>query len=144
MLSNKCTWVGIGVELDTNFRLYNELITLNNEIADYDNKSFKFSALNQPHLNLYDLDLPKENLQKIITILKDGTKGVQTFEAQITGIKAFDFGIIYLELEKHPLLQQIHEKIVKAVSELKKDCVCQDYLQPWRKYTAEQKLSERH
>jgi|GEM_PF-2870007 len=135
-MQNNCSWIGIGVEL---FPLLTQQCTvLNTEITLINPTSYKFSENNRPHLNLYDLDAPERNTSKIISTLNSVLSDMTSFEVRILKLDYFQFGAIFLEVEKHPLLLNLHNTVVSTVYKYKGTCVCKDYSQPWRKYTPEQ------
>jgi 2'-5' RNA ligase len=135
-MQNHCSWLGIGVELPS--VLSQQCNKLNTEITLINPRSYKFSQENRPHLNLYDLDLPETNVPDIISALNNVLSNMSSFEVRILKIGYFNFGAIFLEVEKHPLLINLHTAVVDTVYKYKGNCVCTDYSQPWRKYTREQ------
>lgn len=104
----------------------------------YLSASYKFTENNRPHLNLYDLDVPERNISEITPALNNVLSNMRSFEVKILKIGYFNFGAIFLEVEKHPLLINLHNVVVETVYKYNGNCVCKDYLQPWRKYTHEQ------
>src|SRR5262249_17999723 len=131
-----CSWIGIGIELP--HLLSEQSIKINKEILAINPDSYEFSPSNRPHLNLYDLDVPESKISEIIISLGDVLKDKASFEVKILNINYFQFGAIFLELERHPALLDLHSAIVLAVAPYRGNCMCKDYLQPWRKYTQEQ------
>ncbi len=132
-MQNNCSWIGIGVELPS--LLTQQCISVNNEISLVNPASYKFSQNNRPHLNLYDLDVPERNISEITSALNNVLSDTPSFEVKILKIGYFQFGAIFLEVEKHPLLLHLHNIVVSTVYKYKGNCVCKDYLQPWRKHT---------
>lgn len=135
-MQNKCSWIGIGVDLP--FSLTSQCISVNNEISLVNPTSYKFYENNRPHLNLYDLEVPERNIPEIANGLNNVLGNMSAFEVKIPKIGYFSFGAIFLEVEKHPLLINLHTKIVETVYKYKGNCICKDYMQPWRKHTHEQ------
>jgi 2'-5' RNA ligase len=135
-MQSKCTWLGIGVELPP--ALTQACKEINTEILKINPQSYKFSQNTRPHLNLYDLDVPENNASEITSSLRNILKTVSSFEVKILKIGYFHFGAIFFEIEKHHSLLDLHSSVVSTVSKYKGNCICKDYLQPWREYTQQQ------
>ncbi len=135
-MQNNCKWVGIGVELVP--LLVQQCSLINTAISLINLASYKFSDTNRPHLNLYDLDVIEEDISDIIVALDRVLKDTASFRVKILKVDYFHFGSIFLEVENHPLLLDLHNTVVSTVYKYKGSCVCKDYLQPWRNYTQDQ------
>jgi len=60
-----CVWVGIGTNWTIGDNEHQTFFELNKWLVDHHNSRIIFNSTNQPHLNYYDLDVPKENLASI-------------------------------------------------------------------------------
>jgi 2'-5' RNA ligase len=139
MVAEKCVWIGIGTNIKKEDNLYIECKAINNLLTKKYGNLILFSKTNEPHLNLYDLDIPKKNLKQIKDIIQKIASNYDSFELKIKSVNYFPFGLFFIEIENDKILQELHEKIVKEVSQLKGDCICEDYLKPQRNYDSEQK-----
>jgi len=119
--------------------IYRKIVQMNDLLAmKYDAKK-DFAGSEHPHLNLYDLSAPNENVKLIAERVKTISENQKSFSIKIKGINYFHFGLIFLEIEKNDVLTKLHEKVVEDVVKLKGSCIDEDYLAPHRKYTARQK-----
>ncbi|MEW5805314.1 MAG: 2'-5' RNA ligase family protein [Patescibacteria group bacterium] len=137
--NQNCIWVGIGIEVPMGSQICREIIKANNLLVDKYRAKKGFSGSKHPHLNLYDLSVPNENIRLIAEKLKGISKTQKSFTVKIEDINYFHFGLIFLKIEKSDALVKLHEKIVEEVAKLKSGCIDADYLTPHRKYTARQK-----
>lgn len=136
---SKCAWIGIGVELSNNNSLNKECLEISNRIREINPPSTTFTKSNRPHLNLYDLDVPEENIYLISNKLNSVLKDFTSFTVKVNNIGYFVFGTVFIQLEKNPLLIELQKMVIECISPFKGQCVCQDYLQPWRKYSQGQR-----
>lgn len=137
------TWIGIATNFSIEESCYEQLIKLNELVVEkYDGRA-KFSPLWEPHLNYYDLDVPKRYLDDIKDILQDIAKNQTPFNIKTDGIKHFSHGIVYLSVIKNKALDQLETSIVKKISRLKGACRCHDYWNRARtkEYSNEQRIN---
>jgi len=137
---NHCIWIGIGVDIKKKDNLYKEWTSINKILSNGSANTLSFSENRLAHLNLYDLDIPKDNLNKIQEELNKIATQMKSFGVPIKAVRHFPFGLFYIEVEKSKPLLKLHKTIVEKISPLKADCICQDYLEPHRKYNQTQKL----
>ena len=135
----KCEWLGIGSDVWKESELFKEITIINEILNSKYNGVSVFSDTNRPHLNMYDLDVPTENIPQVISELEDLLKDRSGIKTVISKLEYFPFGLFYLKLEATPELKTLHRSIVEKVSKYKGNCVCKDYLKPRRKYNIEQK-----
>ena len=138
-LNKKCVWIGIGVKIHKEAKLCYECREMSQFLYEKYENLIMFSKTNEPHLNIHDLDVPKDNLNLIADKIRTIISNQTVFEVKIKQINYFTFGVFFIELENNENLQRLHKDIVKSVSLLKEKCVCEDYLKPKRIYTLEQK-----
>lgn len=138
--NSKCVWIGIGVELTNSQSIYSDCILINKYLFNKKITSSHYSKDEPPHLNLYDLDIKTNNFSQSKIILKNILKDRKSFYVKVKSIEYFPFGLFFIELEKNHELIQLHELVVKNISELKGNCVNPSYLEPHRSYNSEQKL----
>ncbi len=133
--SKDCIWIGIGIDLPKQSNVYRDVVKFNKQLV----KNYGIKKDFYPHLNIYDLSVPKDNLKAIIKKLKAFVSAQKSFKIKIGKINSFSFGIIFLEVNKSKQLELLHKNIVKEVAVLKGECIDKDYLSPNRKYTKRQK-----
>src|SRR3989344_7973333 len=136
--NQNCIWMGIGIDIPEGSEIYRRIIEMNDLLVEkYDSKK-DFAGSEHPHLNIYDLSVPRENTKLITERVKTISENQRSFTATIKGVDYFSFGLIFLEVEKNDILKKLHKKIVGDVVKLKGDCIDNDYLSPHRKYSAKQ------
>lgn len=141
-MNNDCVWIGIGINIKSGDEGYEEFIKLNNDLVQNYGSTFVFDAeTNQPHINLYDLDIPKANLGNIESELQEIASQFNPFSVQLNNTTFFDHGTIFVACELNSELKRLEEKVVKNIVDFKGSCRTEDYSQPWRKYTEEQILN---
>jgi 2'-5' RNA ligase len=138
-INKSCVWIGIGIDIPKGTNLYNECIYINKLLSKKYGNTLLFSEDESVHLNFYDLDIPRNNLNEIKLKLKKIASRIKSFEVSLKSISYFPFGLFYIEVENEDNLSKLHQTIVKTISPLKGNCLCQDYLQPHRKYNQAQK-----
>ena len=136
---SKCVWIGIGVEIKEETSLYKECLKINRLLSDEYGAQINFSDNQVPHLNIYDLSIPEENISSVTNVLATIVDSLRKFSIKINMVGHFPFGLFFLEIENNNILKSLHAQIVNAVNPLREDCVDPDYLQPHRKYTNQQK-----
>lgn len=122
-----CTWIGIGAVIEKENPLYPDLKTINDFLTKEMSGGFGYSDVLRPHVNLYDLSVPVENIPKINESLSKILAGQKSIECKITGIKSFKFGIIYAEVEKNDQLVELHKKVLEVVGPYHGNCIDPDY-----------------
>ncbi|MEK6855812.1 MAG: 2'-5' RNA ligase family protein [Nanoarchaeota archaeon] len=137
-VDEKCVWIGIGMDIKDK-ELYEECKKINKKLVKEYGSSIIFSKNNMPHLNLYDLSVPKKNLPEIVKRLKKIALNRESFDVDITGINYFPFGLFFIELKINNFLYELHKLIVNEITQLKGNGICEDYLEPVRKYNPNQK-----
>jgi len=133
--NNTCTWIGIGIDLPKQSGVYRDVVMFNKLLV----KNYGIKKDFYPHLNIYDLSVPKENLKAIIEKLKAFVSTQKSFKIKTKKINFFPFGIVFLEVQKSKQLELLHKNIVKGIVALKGECIDKDYLSLNRKYTKRQK-----
>ena len=138
---SKCVWIGIGANIQKESNLYTECILMNKLLSEkYGNLiCFSESKMELPHLNFYDLNVPQKNLDEILLRISNLVLEIRSFDVKVKSIDYFPFGLFFLKIENIPALLNLHKLIVKTVSPLKGNCMCEDYLQSHRKYNSTQK-----
>ena len=134
----ECIWIGIGFDILKKSELYYDIIEVNKILVKKYGSKTDLNK-NYPHLNLYDLSIPKENLKEIILKIKTILINQKSFIIKIKKVNYFPFGIVFLEIEQNKELEKLHKKIVREVSKLNGKCIDKDYLAPHRTYTKKQK-----
>ena len=137
--NQNCTWVGIGTDVSGESEIYRKIIETNDLLVTKYGAKKDFAGSEHPHLNLYDLSVPNENVELIAKKIKQISEEQRSFEAKVKGINYFHFGMIFLEVEKSDTLAKLHENIVEEVVKLKGDCIDENYLAPHRQYSKRQK-----
>lgn len=137
MPNQNCIWIGIGVDIKKDSSFEQEIIKIQNVISS----KYKsvFYPEKHPHLNLFDLDIPAANLTAAIQKTETILKNQRSLTVAVKDINFFPFGLFFIELETNDALYDLHRKIINAVTPLKENCICKDYLEPHRNYTARQK-----
>jgi len=138
---SKCVWIGIGVEIKKGTNLYKECLEINGFFSREHGSKIIFSDNEVPHLNIYDLSVPEENISSISQALRSIVDNQGKFTVKINSIGHFPFGLFFLEVENNNILKDLHTQIVGAINPLRGDCIDPDYSQPHRKYTTQQKES---
>lgn len=130
-----CIWVGIGISIQENKELYCIIKKLEKILA----ARYKIKISNDPHINLYDLSIPEENIENTVEKIKAIANIQKKFIVEIGKVNCFLFGLFFLEINENKELKNIHDKIVKEIVKLKGCCIDEDYLIPDRKYNERQK-----
>jgi len=137
--NEECVWIGIGVNVTPDDPGYGEFIQLNKNLVQQDESTFVFDVVsNQPHLNLYDLDVPKDNLVHIESELQQIANSFKFFTVKFGGVNYYSYGIIFVSCEVNDQLEELEKQIVGSTVVYKGDCRTEEYWQPWRKYSQEQ------
>ncbi len=141
MINNsKLVWAGIGVNFMPADVCYKELVDINRLLVNNYGSTFGFdSKVNQPHLNLYDVDVPATNLSDVEVAVQKIAENTMPFDIELDGIKSFDFGSIYIACKQSEELKRLEEEIVTKLTGFRDGCKTRDYWQPWRKLTEEQR-----
>jgi len=139
--NNRCVWIGIGTDIPKESNLYAECVSINKLLSEKYGNSILFSEakMQLPHLNFYDLNVLKKNLDEISLKIDHLVSGIRSFDVKVKSINYFPFGLFFLKIENTSVLSNLHKLIVEAVSPLKENCICEDYLQLHRKYNLTQK-----
>jgi len=137
---NRLVWVGIGVNFMSADAGYKELADVNRLLVDKYGSTFSFDPkVNQPHLNIYDVDIPATNLADVEVAIQQIAENTTPFDIELSGIKSFEFGSIYVACRQSEQLARLEEEIVTRITGFRDGCKTKDYWQPWRKLTEEQK-----
>jgi len=138
--TGKLVWVGIGINFMPADVGYKEFVDINRLLTDKYGSTFSFdSKVNQPHLNLYDVDIPATNLADVEVAFQQIAESTTLFGIELSGIKSFEFGSIYVACKQSEQLARLEEEIVTRITDFRDGCKTKDYWQPWRKLTGEQK-----
>ena len=85
-------WIGIGINFFQNTTEYSNFQKVNNFLVDKFGSKYVFNPVtNQPHLNLYDIDVPRENLKSIEKELDIISKQFSVFVVNTKGVNYFPF-----------------------------------------------------
>lgn len=137
--TQNCVWIGIGVDISEGTELYQGVVKMNSLLIGKYGAEGGFAGSEHPHLNLYDLSVPRENLKAIVERVKEVVSTQKNFAVKIGAIRRFSFGLFFLEINNNSGLKKLHRKIVEEVVKLRGECIDKDYLAPYRKYTKRQK-----
>ena len=138
--AGKLVWVGIGVNFMPADVGYKEFADANRLLVDKYGSTFGFDPkVNQPHVNLYDVDIPVTNLADVEVAIQQIAENTIPFDIELSGIKSFEFGSIYVACKQSEQLARLGEEIVTRITDFRDGCKAKDYWQPWRKLTEEQK-----
>lgn len=142
-MSNKsnqnCLWIGIGIDVSEGTELNRTVVKMNNLLAEKYGANKDFAESNHPHLNLYDLSVPRGNLELIIRKVREISESQKSFEVGIKKVNYFPFGLFFLEINKNDALDGLHKRVIEEIAKLKGECIDEDYLAPHRKYSEKQK-----
>lgn len=134
-------WIGIGINFKPNSAPFNKFVNLNEILVQKYKSKIILDENNNPHINLYDIDIPSRNIDAIISKLEKFVKNKEKFDVDLSKVKNFKFGIIYIECVNNPILQDTSNTIVDLINPLRENIKTEDYYQPWREYTNEQLVS---
>lgn len=135
----ECVWIGIGINITPSDHNYGELLKLNTFLVEKYGSTFIFDPkTNQPHINLYDLDVPKDNLEHIERVLQEIVKDSKSFRIEFDKIDSFKHGTIFISCKTNHDLEQLEKQVVENVVQYKGDCRTEDYWQPWRGHNERQ------
>lgn len=81
MHNNKdCFWIGIGINISSEDSEYQELLELNQYLVEKFGSKYAFNPINnQPHINLYDIDVPQSNLKEVEIALERTPEHAKSF-----------------------------------------------------------------
>lgn len=139
MENESCIWIGVGTDIPKESALYHTVKDANGLLVKKYNGKDGFAGSECPHLNLYDLSVPKENVNSIIEKIKEIAKEQRSFTVKTGKVNYFPFGLFFLEIEESQDLLNLHKKIVEQIVTLNGGCIDKDYLAPHRKYTQKQR-----
>lgn len=136
---NNGVWIGIGFIFFPGDSEYSDLLDLNAFLTSQYGNTYSFDEKTRlPHVNLYDFDLPKENLKKVEERLEKIASKFKKFELNVKGTNFFSFGLIYIACELDNLLKDLEGEVVKSVCSLRQGCITKEYWEPQRNYTSEE------
>lgn len=132
-------WVGIGINFTQEDSGYNELVALNGLLVRKHGSKHVFRPVkNLPHINLYDINVPKDNLSLIASTLISISERNKGFSVFSNKIGYFDHGSVFLEIDANNQLQNLENDVVNSLVVFKEGCKTEEYWQPWRKYDDKQ------
>lgn len=135
----KLVWVGIGINFMLDDPCYKEFFQLNRFLVDNRGSTFVFNAVtNQPHINLYDVDVPRDNLADIKVALQQVAQTAKPFIFQLDKFDCFDFGTIFASCVQTEELSRLEKVIVESITSFRDGCRTEYYWKPGRKYTQAQ------
>ncbi len=138
--STNITWAGVGLNFSADDPGYQELIEINELLINRYGSTFRFDpASNPPHINLYDFDLPKKNLEELCSRLQEAAEQSPRFLVELGEIKYFDHGTIYIGCELSLEMKALEAMVVEQLNPLREGCRTEEYWQVHRKYTEGQK-----
>lgn len=136
---NNIIWIGIGLNVKQNNPIYNDISKLNDFLCkQYNCKYFFDPVKNQPHINLYDVDIPSKNLDLVKESLADIAKAENEISINLGEVKTFEFGAIFIECFKNIQITNLEDKIVKTINPFRENIKTDDYYQSWRSYSEDQ------
>lgn len=136
---DKGIWIAISSPL-RNGLFFKKCKDLNKKLHQLDRESFLYTKDNLPHLNLYDLNIPKKNLSKVVEELTNKLAEAHSLKIRIGKIKYFSHGVFFIAIRRDKLLATFHKDIVKTISKYKGSCICNYYLKRKNSYSRKQRL----
>lgn len=133
-----CVWIGIGIDIAPSDSIFSQLTQLNSQLNQEFASPYNLELI-PPHINLYDLDIPKDNLDKVDEALKEIAQKFQGFSLKLSNVSFFKHGSIYVQCELSQELKALEKDVVEKVAVFKGNCRTEDYWQPWREYNEQQK-----
>lgn len=137
--NQNCIWIGIGIDVPEDIQRI--VVRMNDLLADKYGANKYFSENKHPHLNLYDLNVPRKNLELIVDKVRKISESQEKFEVEIEKVNYFPFGVFFLGIRMNNILNGLHKRMVEEVVQLKDECINEDYLAPHRQYSEKQKES---
>lgn len=135
----KLIWAGVGVNFIPGDPCYREFVDFNKLLVERYSSTFIFDAVtNQPHINLYDIDVPCENLADIEVALQQVAQTTKPFIAQLDKVDCFDFGTIFVSCSQTEELSRLEKVIVEGITNSRNGCKTEYYWKPGRKYNQAQ------
>ena len=134
-----CVWIGMGIDIAPSDSIFSQLTKLNSQLNQEFGSLYNLELI-PPHINLYDLDIPEGNLEKADVVLKEVVRKSNPFPIKLSKISFFEHGSIFVTCEPNELLKTLEREIVEAISPFKGTCRTEEYWQPWRQYTEQQKI----
>ncbi len=132
-------WIGVGLNVRPSNPIYNDIFNLNYFLDKEYNCKYLFDPVkNQPHINLYDVDIPSKNLNLVKESLSDIVKSENEISIDLGEIKTFEFGAIFIECLKNIQITNLEDKVVKIINPFRENIITDDYYQSWRRYSKEQ------
>ncbi len=120
-------WLGVSAVIKENSALFFDLKKINNYLVRELSAGMAYSDHLKPHLNFYDLSVPTGNVEKIKIALDEILVSQPKIECQISEMKSFSFGLLYVEIKNNPDLDRLQKKILAAVEPFKGDRLDPDY-----------------
>ena len=130
-------WVGIGITINKKSRACASLVEMSEILSQ--KYGDKLKSAKEFNINLYDFDAPKSELKNIEKELRDILNEFMGFKIKVNVVRSFDFGIVFLEIEKTIELYNLHKKIVEKINPYRKGLICKDYLEEKRNYNSSKK-----
>ena len=134
-----CVWIGIGIDITPSDNIFSQLTKLNSQLNQEFGSSYNLE-LNPLHINLYDLDIPEDSLEKAGEVLREVTHKSNIFSIKLGKVSFFEHGSIFVMCELNELLKTFDREIVEAIVSFKGTCKTEEYWEPWRQYTEQQKI----
>jgi len=134
-----CIWIGIGIDIAPSDSVFSQLTKLNSQLNQEFGSPYNLK-LNPLHINLYDLDISEDNLEKADVILREVTRKSSTFSIKLGKVSFFEHGSIFVACEPNEPLKTFEREIVEAIVPFKGTCRTEEYWEPWRQYTEQQKI----
>jgi len=135
----KCVWIGIGIDVG-NTPIYNSLKKMNKWLISRHKNLLPFTINNRPHINLYDLSIPEKNINSVIKEIQKIVLHQKKFSISTDQPTHFLFGTFFLKLLLNKGLFGLHSDIVKKIVGLRGNCIDEDYLTLWKKYSKQEKM----
>ncbi len=132
LTSKDCIWIGVGIDIKPNDSYYPIIARMSEILKQQYGSNYKLSTFNPPHINLYDIDIPKSNLEKVSRLLGQIAEKREYFPVKLTSIDSFKHGAIYIKCELSDHLSRLEKEIVEALTDYRDGCRTEDYWQPWR------------
>ena len=139
MTKIKCIWFGVGIDVKSTDEAYSSIIELNELLKQKYGSNYIFNSINNPpHINLYDIDIPSENLEDVDQTLKKLAKQYKPLSIELSTIDSFRYGAIYVRCALDHKLQDLEKEVVESLVNFKDGCRTKEYWQSWREYNAQQ------
>ncbi len=103
-------------------------INLSNKLANRFPTEFTLNQSNLlPHITLYQAEFPKENLEKIKSVISEISSQIKPFKITLSNF-SFLSTFIFWNFGNKEKIQKLHEKIVSELNPLRNNLIMKDLL----------------